>query len=992
MLRQFSIGLLGAVAFLAACPGFVRAANAAEEESAPIQDIVVTGTRIRAPNLSSESPVTVVTDVEIKAEGATNIESVLNEIPQVHTAQSGGTSNNSTGVANVNLRGLGPTRTLVMIDGRRLGPGDPQGPNGTAADLNFIPTALITGVDVLTGGASAVYGSDAVAGVVNFHLIRNFEGVQITQTFNKAQHTQGGPADGVLQTANYPVAPAIPGNQLDGRVSDTTLILGTNIADNQGNITMYAGFRDTAGVLDGSRNFDACETGLNKARTAVICAGSSSGAYGNFITNAGKDLGLNPNGTAAFVPFTAALKYNTAPTNDLQRPDQRKTLGALGNVRVNPWLDIYAEVMFMDDHTEAQVAPGGLLLGRGPTGFLQIPCNNPFLSAAEEPSICQNAAGKPLPVFQANGQPNVANILLPALRIPTYPRVDDLEHTDHRVVVGGRGDINSNWSYDVSGTYWDSLLSEHYLNDVSFNRVQNSINGCTAPGNAGCAPLNIFQYGGVTPAAFAYISIPGLKTGSTIEETIDANISGNFGRAGTSPWATHPVATSFGATYRHDQLDFLPDNELQTNDLIGQGAFFPPVNGAESVKEEYIELRIPIIEDKRFAQAVDLDLAARHSDYTIDNSPSSFKTNTFKIAADYAPSSDIRFRASYNRAERAPNLYELFLPQTLNNDAGYDDPCSGATPRATLAACGKTGVTPAQYGNIPGCPSTNCDALSGGNLALRPEQADTYSYGFNFTPTFLPGFNVSVDYWAVRVNNYITNVSGQQIVNGCLLQNQDSLCGLIHRGPGIGNIFGTSGFVVENNQNIGFLRNRGIDIEINYRKNLDDFGIHGMGALVFHMTGSDTLEQTVSSPTTYNCTGLYGATCSSGGDNGPNFRWRHNARLTWVTPWELDLSANWRFLSQVKLDTNSGQVALNNGAFDAYDAVIPAYNYLDLSATWRIGKKYTLSAGVNNALDVDPPFLNHSVVYFVNGGGNENSYTAYDALGRVFFASFNAKF
>ena len=164
-----------------------------------------------------------------------------------------------------------------MIDGRRLGPGDPQGPLGAAADVNFIPTALITGVDVLTGGASAVYGSDAMAGVVNFHLLRNFEGVQITQTFNEAQHTQGGPANSVLESANYPVKPAIPGNQFDGRISDTTLIIGTNTADNKGNVTMYASYRSIDPVLDGSRNFDACETALNKAKTGIVCAGSSSG-------------------------------------------------------------------------------------------------------------------------------------------------------------------------------------------------------------------------------------------------------------------------------------------------------------------------------------------------------------------------------------------------------------------------------------------------------------------------------------------------------------------------------------------------------------------------------------------------------------------------------------------------------------------------------------------------------------------------------------------
>ena len=168
----------------------VSGEHAAEDGKPPasmtVEEVTVTGTRIRAPNLSSESPVTAVSDVEIKDQGTTNIENVLNELPQIHTGQSDTTSNNSTGVANVNLRGLGPTRTLVMIDGRRLGPGDPQGPQGAAADLNFIPTALVTGIDVLTGGASAVYGSDAMAGVVNFHLLRNFDGVMLNQTDRKS--------------------------------------------------------------------------------------------------------------------------------------------------------------------------------------------------------------------------------------------------------------------------------------------------------------------------------------------------------------------------------------------------------------------------------------------------------------------------------------------------------------------------------------------------------------------------------------------------------------------------------------------------------------------------------------------------------------------------------------------------------------------------------------------------------------------------------------
>src|ERR1700731_4772005 len=239
MLRQLSIGLFSAGALIAACAVPAAADDVQPEQAGTLEAVVVTGTRIRAPNLASESPVTAVSDEEIKNEGTTNIENVLNELPQFHVGQSNTTSNNATGVANLNLRGLGPTRTLVLIDGRRLGPGDPQGAQGAAADVNFIPAALVTGVDVLTGGASAVYGSDAIARVVEFHLIRVFEGVQITTTLNEAQHTQSGTLDPVLKAATYPIPVAIPGNQLDGLSSDTTLVVGTNTADNRGNVTMY---------------------------------------------------------------------------------------------------------------------------------------------------------------------------------------------------------------------------------------------------------------------------------------------------------------------------------------------------------------------------------------------------------------------------------------------------------------------------------------------------------------------------------------------------------------------------------------------------------------------------------------------------------------------------------------------------------------------------------------------------------------------------------
>ncbi|HMA51459.1 MAG TPA: TonB-dependent receptor, partial [Magnetospirillaceae bacterium] len=782
--RRAGAGKAGTILSTATLPAallalLVAGQVAAQDET--LQEVTVTGTRIKAPNLVSESPVTAVSGEELQQLGTPNIENMLNEMPQVHTAQSGSTSNNSTGVANVNLRGLGPTRTLVLIDGRRLGPGDPQNALGAAADVNFIPSAMVTSVDILTGGASAIYGSDAVAGVVNFHLLRNFEGISFTENYNAAQHSQSGLADPILKSAPYVYPTPIPGSQFDGFIRDTTVILGGNTGDKRGNITVYGEYRATSPVLDGTRDFLACETGTNAANTQLVCKGSTNTRYGYFITNANKKLSLNPNGSATFVSFPSdgSLRENTAPTNYLQRQDDRLTFGALAHEQILPWLDVYSDLMFMEDKTAAQVAGGGLFSARGPTGTVQIPCNNPFLSAAEESAICQTASGKPMPIYQSNGQPNIATITMPGIRFNNYPRVDDMQHDDYRAVLGARGTIRDNWTFDVSGSYWDSILSEHYLNDVSFTRLQNSLLGCTEPGSAGCVPVNIFQYGGVTPQMFNYLSVPGEKTGSNRQMIVEANIAGDFGPyGGISPWAVNPVATSFGISYRRDELNFLPDYELQTNDLISQTGTFPPVSGAENVTEEYAELRVPIVEKKPFISSVNLDLAFRHADYKIDNSNSAYSTNSYKIGADYAPVDDIRFRGGYNRAARAPNLNELFLPTSLTADAGDTDFCAGAKPIASLAACAKTGVTPAQYGNIVECPSGNCYAQQGGNLALKPEEAETWTYGVNLTPSFIPGFNASVDYWDVRVGNYITNLAGAQILGGCLLQSQTDLCNL----------------------------------------------------------------------------------------------------------------------------------------------------------------------------------------------------------------------
>ncbi len=1014
--RRCYIGLLIVVIGLSGRVPLVQAQNAVTAPKDPdlptmqqLQTVVVTGTLIRAPTLISVSPIQTLTSAEIQAVGATNIEDVLNSLPQVYTAQTDTTGNNATGVANINLRNLGPTRTLVLLDGLRLGPGDPQNQFGEAADINFIPAALVSNVDVLTGGASTTYGSDAVAGVVNFHLRNDFTGIEITETGSIYQHSQSASVNSILASATQFVKPTIPSSQLDGGKSDTTIIYGSNLNGDRGHITLYIDYRQTSAVLNRTRNFLACETTTNSAATGLQCAGSSSGAFGDFRTNSGKKLMLNPNGTATLVKDSKAADFNTSYMNDLQRPDKRVLGGAYGHDQLNQWMDMYTTVMFMSDDTSAQQAQGGLLAAHGPTGLLQVPCNNPFLSAAEEPDICQDAAGNPLPVYQADGQPNVATINFPALRDYAYPRFADIHHSDYYGVFGVRGHIgHSNWTYDIGATYWDSLLTYDLHNDVSFNRIQDALGSaayptpCTAPENFACVPLNIFQYFGPNqvepassgdinnPTVFAGITAPGLEQGKSSESNVQAKASGNLGEWGIeSPLATDPVSVAVGVSDRKDIMSLTPSLAMQETDLVGTGQSFPPVSGSEEVVEEYAEFWVPLIEHKPYAQALDFDVAGRRSSYSISAGHPGFSTDTFKLGLVYAPTSDIRFRGSFNRAVRAPNVFELFFPTALNTAEGLTDPCAGSSPTASLAACEATGVTPAEYGQIQQCPSQHCSVLSGGNPALKPETASTYTIGLEFTPGFLPGLKASIDYWHVQVKDFVSTVSGDSILFGCVVARESDLCSLVHRGLN-GIIFGSTGWLSQANTNIGFLRNRGLDVQLDYR-----YDLGRMGGLLLDFTGSDMLEQTVSAPGgTYNCVGLYGSTCSGGANNGPNFSWRHTVRLTWLTPWEhLGLSARWRYLSSVKLDSNqASQPVLYGGSYDAWDAVIPAFNYLDLSASWREGKYLTVIGGINNVMDRDPPLLSHGVVSDNFGGGNVNIYTVYDPLGREFFLTLTAKF
>ncbi|HEX3700591.1 MAG TPA: TonB-dependent receptor, partial [Phenylobacterium sp.] len=580
---------------------------------------------------------------------------------------------------------------------------------------------------------------------------------------------------------------------------------------------------------------------------------------------------------------------------------------------------------------------------------------------------------------------------------------DNLRHTDYRVVVGAKGDINDDWSYDVYGQIGRTVYQEEYLNDVSLRRTANALNVVNGPNglqcadpNAvaeGCVPWQLFSVTGVTPGALAYVETPGFKEGSTTEMVVDASVTGKLGFL-KSPYATDPVSVAAGTEYRREALDLRVDSEFDTGDLAGQGGPTHGNSGSYDVYELFGEARVPLAQDMPFAKDVSLDLGYRFSDYNTAGT-----TDTYKIEGDWKPIDDIRFRGSYERAVRAPNIVELFTPQAVGLSLS-SDPCAGSSPTATQAQCLNTGLTAAQYGHIPANSANQYNGLSGGNPNLLPEQADTYSFGFVLTPSMVPGFSLTVDYFNIKVNNFIQALDPNLTLAGCLQTDSPTLCSLVHRNPINGSLWlGTAGFVIGTDVNVGFLQTKGVDVEATYRTDLDRFGLDGWGRLGLNFNGT-YLENFITDPgipttdasghvvTQYDCAGFYGVTtCTQ-----PRPKWRHRARLTWTTPWSgLELSGTWRYVGEVK-DQHSSTNPFLAGSFFPIDDKLKAQNYFDLAAQYRMKDRYTFRIGVDNVFDKEPPLVGS-----VAGGNsiffNGNTYpTVYDALGRFAFASVTADF
>jgi len=979
---------------------FLGAATAAALTMSPVyaqqqvEQVVVTGSRIPQISATSASPVTMVSQEELKLQGTTDVGTLMNSLPAVFASQTAGEGNGSSGTVTIDLRDLGAARTLVLVDGKRLGPGDAEVPY---PDLNQIPAALVDHTEILTGGASAVYGSDAVAGVVNFIMRKDFEGVELGATMSAYQHNNNNSRErGLVTAGGYTNA---PDSVFDGAAYDINMLIGTNTANNKGNITAYVGYQRQNQVLQKNRDFSACSSANGYSSDPatydyMFCAGSSN--YSRFKSLNGTSSStyfMGANGVLSKYTGAASQTFNYGAYNTLIRPQTRWTAGAFAHYEVDKSLEVYANFMFMDNHNSWQAAPTAAFNGQGPGtgGTLSVSCNNPLLTTQFISLFCPGGVSSA----------QTATMLIGRRNVEGGARVTDFRHTSYRMVVGARGDIGDGWSYDVSAQESLTLYGQLYLQDWSKAAVQNSL--LYDPSTGTCLSgtcLDLFHgIGAITKAQEAAVTTHGQRTGYTEEQVLTGSITGDLGQYGAkSPWASSGVGVSFGAEYRKEILEETTSSADYSGDLFGAGskALGQPKSSVADW-ELFGEAQIPLINNVDFIQNLALNAGYRYASYTTSGAKA---VRSYKAGLEYQPIDDIKFRASYQRAVRAANILELF--QATNVQLGsFSDPCAGSSPSASLAGCQASGMTAAQYGHVDQCVSNQCNYQTGGNTALKPEESDTRSIGAVFQPTFLPGLLFTVDYFNISVNKYIGIVAPTVSLNGCTSLTNTSLCSLVHRDAG-GSLWTTTGYVVSTNTNTGYLKTSGIDLQASYLTDLQSLGIGDYGSLATEVIGTwvknlTTQPYTGASTTKngvaykdYDCVGLYGLTCGT-----PVPEWRHKARITWATPWDFEVSFQWRHMSGVNFDGNQVNPYLDQGVTVTKDAggKIASYDYLDIGGTYQITPKINLNFGINNVFDKDPPFLSsNDVATIPTGSGNGNTFNGvYDALGRYMFIGITLK-
>lgn len=988
--------------------GLIMAATPAFAQSSSDDDVVVTtGTRLNVnPNLTAAQPVLSIDAGEIAARGVVNIEDLTNSLPQISAAQTSEQSNGASGTAQLDLRGLGPQRTLTLIDGRRLPYGDSA---SVAVNLDLVPTNLVERIDVLTGGASAVYGSDAVSGVVNFILKDDFEGVELDVQYGFAQSSNSNDLiEEVLIANEQPV----PGSITDGEEITGSITFGANLDGGRGNVTGFASYQNRNDIIGADRVGSACTLGSGSTN-GFGCVGSSNfRRFNNIAAFGATDFFQQEDGS--FTPFAGgpAETFNFGASNFFQRPSERVQLYTKATYDLNDDVELFADFGYTQSVSDAQIAPSASF------GFFQRTsnCDNPLFQdavTADGRSIAEAVLLCDADQIATGLNPDGTRALVSGLTF-THRNVEGgsrnsrLENSAFRMVGGSRGNLGDEFQYEVFAQYSETKDVDTSTNDFQIDNLANAIdvisdaNGnpiCFDPGARanGCVPYNIFQRGPngeslVTQDALNYIQGVGITTGSTAQTVVGGNIQTDLSEFGiASPLAPDAgVGFLIGAEYRKDELSARPDQISQRADggFTGVGGPTLPVAGELDVMEAFVELEVPLIVGKPFVEELVFNGQYRYSDYDVSGNgvSNSFSTDTYGLQLTWAPTSDVSFRGQFQRAVRAPNVVELFTGQSTGlpelSESGTDaagntifDPCSTSTPVATAAACANTGVTAAQFGQVPDIAAGQTQGLFGGNPTLSPESSDTFTLGAVLTPSFLPGLSASIDYFDISIDDAIVNgIGAQNILDNCLETGEAVFCNLIQRdGAGSLNASGPGVGFTLTRLNAAEISTDGLDFQVNYAKEIGsagDLSFRYASTLLFSsdftpFLGADTDQ----------CEGKFVGNCGQ-----PTADYRHSAVMGWATPVEgLDVSVTWRHFGSVENEGNPDST--NEGSLDAA-------NYIDLSGSWEFLDGITARAGVNNVFEDQFPI---SVSSGPAINGNNNTYPGIYDTGRFVFVGLNVK-
>lgn len=988
--------IAGALVAATATPSFAQTAPQ-DGEATTVEEIVVTGSRIRVRDTTGTSPIVTVGAEALEEIGTASVESYLNALPQLSPNLTKTNNNPSSGgAAFLDLRQLGSSRGLTLVNGRRLVPGSSSG----AVDISILPSGLLDRVEIITGGASAVYGADAVSGVVNFILKDDFEGLQVS--------------------AQYGIS-----GENDGEERQYNLIAGGEFADGRGHLTFAASHNTRDGIAQTEREISAVAEYCFNDGTCIPNGSATTGdgtfsipttasptqlaAYRAYFAArglptgtvvGGQRLGFNPDGSL-FIAGTSALPgvfgytgpntegfdpdqqflYNFNPVNLLQSPYERTNFYTTVNYDITDRIEFYGDALYSTYSSSNQLA-------ESPAAFA-IPVATTATLPAEVRALMTGAG--------------ITSFTLSRRTNELGPRTYNYDTTAYQATGGFRGNLpaifGNEWAYDVFASFGRYESRQEFVGFPEGNRIRAALAGCPTGSPLGpvgstgapstCVPLNPFGANNITQAQVDYIMAKGQVQITEIEQkNVIGSVTGDL-------FQLPAGAVSFAAGLEYRDIDYQdnPPEGVQTGSLLGGNAA-GPVAGGYDVWEVFGELRVPILAEMPFVHYLGLEGGYRASDYSINQT-----TDTWKWGGEYAPTSWLRFRGLQQRAVRAPSVGELYLTRQESYPGvttGNLDPCDATSAQRTGANAAQVlALCQLQSSQITAgwrSAGTQYRTFGGGNPDLQPETADSTTYGVVFRappsfPNWASTLSATIDYFDIEIENVISQVGFSTSLSRCFdptynptFSNANTYCANLNRDTETGYLtnVGLNGFISQSNANLAALKASGVDLAVNYSMMLPDYGLPAWaGRLSFSTQGTWYENQQFQSLPGDDFADSFVGTIGDGTPGATTLpEWKFNTRVAWSYE-DLSLSLRWAYIDSVT-DPNADVAGGDIGE-------VEAYSYFYLNGSWAVNDTLEIFGGVDNLLDKDPP-------RYASGFQYQTDPSTYDVIGRYFYIGARARF